>query len=81
MEIAKYETFRSVGTFVGEDQSFSDDWGMVNCKRCLKNKDKINKGIEEDEANIVKQMGDFVDFCNKTESSNKAHIALKKNVK
>jgi len=44
----------------------TSDWNMVNCKKCLKQKDAIIAGDKADEEVIVNQMGDFVDFQNKT---------------
>ena len=37
-------------------------WNRVDCKRCLKNRNKIDKWVEETEATIIKQMGEMADM-------------------
>ena len=45
-------------------------WDNVTCKKCLKQKNKLQKDFEYDEAQIVKQMGEFVDYCDNLTQDN-----------
>lgn len=46
----------------GDELEGSSNWDWVSCKRCLKLKDSATEERKEIEKDIVKQMGDFVDF-------------------
>jgi hypothetical protein len=50
------------GTWLGEDNDLTSNWKFVDCKRCLKQKEKFIKWIENTEKIIVKQMGEMVEF-------------------
>jgi hypothetical protein len=47
-------------------ENATSNWEEVDCKKCLKMKDKIIAGEQEDEKHIIAQMGDQTDFENKT---------------
>ena len=47
----------SCGARVGEDITITNNWKYVTCKRCLKQKEKIDKNVEENEKEICNQMG------------------------
>lgn len=49
------------------------DWSIVNCKNCLKLKQRVIDGMEADDKEIARQMGDMVDFW---ESAYKLEHAL-----
>ena len=55
------------GTPVGQEAEVSGDWRYVDCKRCLKAKERINEGIKSDEEQICKQMGEEVAFYQQLE--------------
>ena len=57
------------GTIVGESYNFSASWKHIDCKRCIKQKDKLNKVVEETEKTIINQMDSFVKFCNNREGN------------
>jgi len=38
-------------------------WDLVTCKRCLKQRNKLTKAVKLIEADIIKGMGEFVEFC------------------
>lgn len=40
-------------------------WASVDCLRCLKNKERLQKSFEETEKAIVCQMGDMANFFEK----------------
>lgn len=40
----------------------TSNWKHVTCKRCLGQKEKIQKSFEENEKEIVRQMGDMANF-------------------
>ena len=46
----------------GYELESSDNWDWVTCKKCLKLKDRAIEQRKDIEKDIVKQMGDFVDF-------------------
>lgn len=52
------------GTIVGESYNFSASWKSVDCKKCIIQKNKLNKVVEETENIIINQMASFVEFCN-----------------
>jgi hypothetical protein len=43
-------------------------WKHIDCKRCLKQKNKLVNWVEETEQNIAQQMQDQVDFDNETKA-------------
>lgn len=45
-------------------------WDKVTCKKCLKQKERLQKGFESDEKEIVKQMGEMADFMSKEHPTN-----------
>lgn len=60
----EYDELAQCGARLSEDSGLTPIWDMVTCKRCLKQKDRLNRQHEETEAIIVKQMGDWVDYYN-----------------
>ncbi|MCO8161050.1 hypothetical protein NJC40_03575 [Pseudomonas sp. 21LCFQ02] len=50
------------GTWLGESSSLSGDWALVDCRRCIKGKEKITQSVATEEAAIVQQMGDMANF-------------------
>jgi len=57
-----YIDIAECGTPLGENFSVSHDWADVDCKRCLANRELIDKRHAETEKIIVQQMGDMADF-------------------
>ena len=53
------------GTLSGESSEESPRWDCVTCRRCINAKPSIIKWVEDTETNIIKQMGDQVDFENR----------------
>lgn len=43
-------------------ENSTNDWREVDCKKCLRLKNRYEDGIKEDEKYIVKQMGDMAEF-------------------
>ena len=60
------------GTPVGESSEFSHQWSNVTCKRCLKNREKIESALKLQEENIVEHMGGMVAFH--SQETNKANL-------
>jgi hypothetical protein len=58
------------GVLIGESYETTTNWEKVDCKRCINSKNKIMKFVEQTEANIIKYMGDFVEF-----EKRRAHVA------
>lgn len=50
------------GTLVGEKYECTGNWKYVNCKKCLRNRMKIDNAMVIEEAFIVNQMGEMADF-------------------
>lgn len=46
-------------------ENSTDDWDLVDCKRCLRLKDQYIEGCKEDEKSIIHQMGEMADFWEK----------------
>lgn len=57
-----YLDYTACGAVVGEYSKLTSSWKYVDCKRCLKSKDKIIKTIQEEEVAIIEQMKGFVEF-------------------
>lgn len=75
---SEYTEKHICGTEVSEfsdDLDISNDWSKVTCKRCLKNKESINKFIKSTEEEINKQYGDMADFFSKEDKRNKQEEA------
>lgn len=50
------------GTWLGESSNLSGEWPRVDCRRCIKSKEKITLSVAAEESAIVQQMGDMADF-------------------
>lgn len=44
------------------------DWNKVTCKRCLKQRNKIEEYLKKEEEEIVKSYGDMAEFMMKEEN-------------
>lgn len=47
------------GTWLGESSELSFDWARVDCKSCIKLKDRIIAAYKAEDDAIVAQMGDM----------------------
>lgn len=54
--------FAACGTPLGFGGDTSSNWGLVDCRLCIKNKAKITAAHETNERAIVEQMGDMAEF-------------------
>ena len=52
----------SCGAWLGEASNLSGDWSRVDCRRCLRGREKISSSIAAEEGAIVQQMGDMANF-------------------
>jgi hypothetical protein len=66
-EVPEQAMCGTVGIWAGdtnENEFLTDNsWNFVTCKRCLKQKRKLTKIAELIEKDIIKGMGEFVEFC------------------
>lgn len=53
------------GTHIGDEYDGTSQWSKVTCKRCLKNKKRLQASVEAIEKEIIRQMGDMADFIRK----------------
>jgi len=51
------------GSTMHNEFSSATCWDLVTCKRCLKQRNKLTKAVKLIEADIIKGMGEFVEFC------------------
>lgn len=45
----------------GDGYFFTGSWAAVTCKRCIARREKLDAMVESTEADIIDQMGAFVD--------------------
>lgn len=50
------------GTIIKEFYSCTSIWDHVDCKRCLKQKERLQNGFIKTEEIIIEQMGDMAKF-------------------
>jgi len=50
------------GSWLGEASNLSGDWSRVDCRRCLRGKEKISASVAAEEDAIVQSMGDMANF-------------------
>jgi len=43
-------------------ENATDDWDEVTCKKCLRLRGAVERGVEANEKALVDQMGDMADF-------------------
>lgn len=58
------------GTRLGEKASLDWRWKNITCKRCLKQRDRLDKSFQETEKYIIEQMGDMAEFFKTEEAQN-----------
>lgn len=51
-----------------DDIEITEIWNHVTCKKCLAKKEKYKKWHEENEKEIIKQMGEMSEFVYKNKS-------------
>ena len=51
--------FAACGTFIPDEGYITEWWSRVTCKRCLKNKEKIEESYKIDEQLILASMEEF----------------------
>lgn len=50
------------GTWIGENSAVSNQWALVDCQLCIRNKLRIVAAYQAEERAIVEQMGDMAEF-------------------
>jgi hypothetical protein len=50
-----------------ENTETTRNWDLVDCKRCLNQRERIERSVQDTEKEIVRQMGEFVDFNSKNQ--------------
>jgi hypothetical protein len=58
----EFKVTPACGQWETENTEVNPSWKWVDCKKCLQQKDEIVKAVERTEREIVRQMGDFVQF-------------------
>jgi len=58
------------GALLGFGGDSTNNWGLVDCRRCLKRKAEIIAAHATQETAIVAQMGDMADYMRAQENSN-----------
>lgn len=57
--------YGACGTYLSEYSGVTMNWPNVTCKKCVKQRENIEKSLAFDEEQILKQMAGMVDFWNK----------------
>ena len=50
------------GTLLGERGYTSSDWRVIDCKKCLKNREKFQSQFDASERKICENLGQMADF-------------------
>lgn len=53
------------GIRVGENYQAANEFKNVTCKRCLNQQNRLTQNFQNNEQEIIKQMGEFADFLDK----------------
>lgn len=65
-EAVDYGSRHPCGTLIAEDDpQTTSSWNGVDCLRCLKMKEKLQRGYEQEEKEICRQLGDMAEFFEK----------------